>query len=95
MIDVVATFGADPTGATDATAALQKALTAARTTNVSLLVPFGCYRVTETLNATQPRNGRWQPIVIFGQQQASPSHVQRQETQAPVQVYGSGQPIEQ
>ena len=54
----VTSFGADPSGASDSTAALQRALTAARTQNVTLFVPLGCYVVTDTLNATQPRNGR-------------------------------------
>ena len=53
-------FGADPTGVRDSTAELQRALTAARTQNTTLFVPLGCYTVTDTLNATAPRNGRWQ-----------------------------------
>eukprot|EP01052_Picozoa_sp_SAG31_P000913 SAG31_NODE_28_length_32713_cov_39.100509_23_plen_334_part_01 len=40
---------------------------AARTQNVTLFVPLGCYVVTNTLRATEPRNGRWQPVVIVGQ----------------------------
>lgn len=60
-------FGADATGATDSTAALQKALVASRTDNITLFVPLGCYKVTDTLLATEPRNGRWQPTVIVGE----------------------------
>ena len=63
----VTSFGADPSGASDSTAALQRALIAARTQNVTLFVPLGCYVVTDTLNATEPRNGRWQPVVVVGQ----------------------------
>ena len=63
----VVTYGADPTGSTDSTLSLQSALTAARTQNVTLFVPFGCYVVSDTLTATQARNGRWQPVVIVGQ----------------------------
>ena len=48
-------------------AALQEAFTTARTDNFTLYVPLGCYRVTDTLRATQPRNGRWQPVVVVGQ----------------------------
>ena len=64
---LVADFGADPTGKTDATTALQTALTAARVENVTVFVPLGCYAVTRTLMAVQPRNGRWQPTVIVGE----------------------------
>ena len=63
----VVDFGADPTGAKDSTAALQRAMTVARTDNVTLFMPLGCYAVTDTLNATEPRNGRWQPVVVVGQ----------------------------
>eukprot|EP00927_Polykrikos_kofoidii_P029249 TRINITY_DN2532_c0_g2_i1.p1 TRINITY_DN2532_c0_g2~~TRINITY_DN2532_c0_g2_i1.p1 ORF type:complete len:844 (+),score=112.04 TRINITY_DN2532_c0_g2_i1:34-2532(+) len=64
----VVDFGADPTGANDSTAALQRALDAARQENVSVFLPLGCYKVTDALNATEPRNGRWQPVVVFGEQ---------------------------
>ena len=63
----VSSFGADPSGASDSTVALQRALVAARPQNVTLFVPLGCYKVTDTLRATEPRNGRWQPTVIVGQ----------------------------
>lgn len=43
VVSVVDTFGADPTGTNDATEAFQMAVTAARTDNVTLFVPFGCY----------------------------------------------------
>ena len=58
---------ADPTGVADSTDAFQNAITASRTQNLTLWVPLGCYRVTRTLNATAPRNGRWQPVVIAGE----------------------------
>lgn len=60
-------FGADPTGKTDSTVALQRALTAARTQNFTVYLPSGCYAVSDQLNATEPRNGRWQPVVIVGE----------------------------
>ena len=63
VVSIVEKFGADPTGKTDSTAALQRAFTASRTDNVTLFVPLGCFRLTDTVTATQPRNGRWQPIV--------------------------------
>ena len=68
---VVHAFGADPTGARDSTAALQKAVTAAMRNNVTLFIPFGCYTVTQTISAVEPRNGRWQPIVIVGEEPRS------------------------
>eukprot|EP00927_Polykrikos_kofoidii_P054845 TRINITY_DN491_c0_g1_i1.p1 TRINITY_DN491_c0_g1~~TRINITY_DN491_c0_g1_i1.p1 ORF type:complete len:873 (-),score=139.97 TRINITY_DN491_c0_g1_i1:160-2724(-) len=60
-------FGADATGVKDSTAALQHALDAARHDNVTVFLPIGCYKVTDVLNATEPRNGRWQPIVVVGE----------------------------
>lgn len=68
VVSIVGGFGADPTGKADSTAALQRAFTAARTENITLFVPLGCFRLTDTVTATQPRNGRWQPVVIVGQQ---------------------------
>ena len=67
VLSAVAKFGADPSGATDSTEALQTAITAARTDNFTLFLPTGCYRVTRPLHAVEPRNGRWQPVVIVGQ----------------------------
>ena len=58
---------ADPTGVADSTDAFQNAITASRTQNLTLWVPLGCYRITRTLNAKAPRNGRWQPVVIVGE----------------------------
>lgn len=60
--------GADPDGRRDSTKALQDALTYGRTHNVTVFVPIGCYVVTDTLNATEPRNGRWQPTVVIGEE---------------------------
>jgi hypothetical protein len=70
VASVVSEFGADPSGKADSTAALQRAFTAARTDNITLFVPLGCYRLTDTVTATQPRNGRWQPIVVVGERPA-------------------------
>ena len=67
VVSIVAKFGADPTGKADSTAALQAAFTAARTDNVTLFVPLGCFKLTDTVTAEQPRNGRWQPVVVVGQ----------------------------
>ncbi len=67
VVSIVDEFGADPTGKMDSTAALQRAFVAARTENVTLFVPLGCFRLTDTVTATQPRNGRWQPIVVVGE----------------------------
>ena len=71
---VVAVTGADPTGTVDSTDAFQHAITTARTQNITLWVPLGCYRITRTLEAVAPRNGRWQPTVIVGEIDRSSSH---------------------
>ena len=68
----VTSFGADPTGKSDSTNALQEAISHARTDNFTLFVPLGCYVITNTLVVTQPRNGRWQPTQIVGEKQAGP-----------------------
>jgi hypothetical protein len=44
VVSVVDGFGADPTGVNDSTHELQRAFTAARVRNVTLFLPFGCYR---------------------------------------------------
>ena len=44
-------FGADPTGQTDSTRALQTAIDAAQTQNFTIFLPVGCYVVTDMLNA--------------------------------------------
>ncbi len=67
VVSIVDEFGADPTGNMDSTVALQRAFVAARTDNVTLFVPLGCFRLTDTVTATQPRNGRWQPTVVVGE----------------------------
>ena len=67
VVNVVERFGADATGASDSTTALRSALIHARTHNVTLFVPLGCYQVTDTLVVTEPRNGRWQPTQIVGE----------------------------
>lgn len=63
-------FGADATGDADSTAAFKDALTFARTDNVTLFVPLGCYVITDTLRAVEPRDGRWQPTQIVGERSA-------------------------
>ena len=50
----------------DSTAALQTAITAARTDNVTLFVPLGCYRVTDTLDAWGEKHiGRRRIIILM------------------------------
>jgi hypothetical protein len=71
VVSVVKEYGADPTGKTDSTQALQNAIDAARTQNVTLFLPLGCYTITDKLNATESRDGRWQPVVIVGEQTKS------------------------
>ena len=46
-------FGADSTGATDATQALQSAIHYAETMGAVVFLPFGEYRVTDTLNVSE------------------------------------------
>jgi len=53
----VTDFGADPTGKTDSTQVVQTALAASRTQNVSIFVPLGCYKISNVVNFTEPRNG--------------------------------------
>lgn len=86
----VSSFGADPSGASDSTVALQRALVAARTQNITLFVPLGCYKVTDTLRATEPRNGRWQPTVIVGQR--PPAGERPPTLYLPPQTAGFGDP---
>lgn len=74
VVSVVEGYGADPTGVRDATQAMQAAITAARTDNFTLFLPVGCYRITQTLNATEPRNGQYlasEPPTYLG---AMPPH---------------------
>ena len=40
----------------------------------------GEYVITDALNATEPRNGRWQPVVIYGEQ---PANGERDATATP------------
>ena len=44
VVSVVDGFGADPTGVDDSTHQLQRAFTAARLRNITLFLPFGCFR---------------------------------------------------
>ena len=48
VVDVVADFGADPTGVADSTSAIQNAVTAA--TGKQLVFPAGTYKVSSTIN---------------------------------------------
>eukprot|EP00039_Didymoeca_costata_P026333 m.15726 g.15726 ORF g.15726 m.15726 type:complete len:804 (+) comp5475_c0_seq1:175-2586(+) len=55
-------FNADPTGTKDATAALQAAIDEGGRTNKTVYIPLGTYRITDTLNCTQPDDGgSWFP----------------------------------
>lgn len=54
-------FNADPTGRSDATEALQAAIDAGARTNKTVFLPLGTYRITDTLNCTQPETGTWFP----------------------------------
>eukprot|EP00041_Stephanoeca_diplocostata_P039365 m.1618360 g.1618360 ORF g.1618360 m.1618360 type:complete len:865 (-) comp25377_c0_seq9:4607-7201(-) len=67
VVSVVHKFGADPRGVQDSTNAIQEAIIYSRTHNATLLLPLGCYVISDTLNATSPRNGRWQPVVLVGE----------------------------
>jgi len=60
-INVVAGYGADPTGAADSTIAIQNAITAATTLGVgALYLPPGTYKTTSTITCTNPG------LLIFG-----------------------------
>lgn len=56
------------------------------------LVPYesGEYVITDALNATEPRNGRWQPVVIYGEQPANGATVTA--TDAAAAMVGSPPP---
>lgn len=78
VISAVDAFRVDPTGQNDSTYGLQRAVTYARTNNVTIFLESGCYRVTDTINATESRNGRWQPVVIVGEENGAASRLYKQ-----------------
>lgn len=58
IYDVVADYGADPTGAVDATTPIQNAINAAQTAGGGIVyIPRGFFKITSTLNITN--NGVW------------------------------------
>lgn len=62
----VTTVGADPSGQTDSTAALQNAINQARDENLVVWLPAGTYRISDRLEADQPDNNSRFPTVIIG-----------------------------
>lgn len=62
----VTTVGADPTGLSDSTAALQAALNAARDAQQVLWFPAGTYLVSDRLVADQGDNVSTHPFVLMG-----------------------------
>ena len=60
-------FSADPSGQKDATQALQSAIEYGRAHRLTIYVPLGKYKVSDTINCTEHAHGRFQPIVIVGQ----------------------------
>ena len=60
-------FSADPSGQKDATQALQSAIEYGRAHRLTIYVPLGRYKVSDTINCTEHAHGRFQPIVIVGQ----------------------------
>jgi hypothetical protein len=75
-------FGADPTGATDSSTAIQTAINAAQTANQGLWIPVGTYKVTQQLvvdQVTVKGAGPWYSVLtgagigIFGKAAPTPS----------------------
>lgn len=62
----VTTVGADPTGKTDSTAALQSAINQGRDGQLALWFPPGEYLVSARLEADQADNTRENPCMLFG-----------------------------
>ena len=61
-----APFSADPTAKRDSTAALQAAINAGYQHNMTVFLPHGVYRVTNTLNCSQTWDGTWFPPFRVG-----------------------------
>ena len=61
-----APFSADPTAKRDSTAALQAAIDAGYRHNMTVFLPHGVYRVTNTLNCSQTWDGTWFPPFRVG-----------------------------
>lgn len=67
FLDVTAApYFADPTGATDSTAALQAAINAGRDEGRVVWFPAGTYRVSARLEIDQPDNQGYTPVVLMG-----------------------------
>ena len=60
-------FSADPSGQKDATQALQSAIEYGRAHRLTIYVPLGRYKVSDTLNCTEHARGRLNPVIIVGQ----------------------------
>lgn len=65
-LDAVADFGADNTGKTVTTAALQQAINAATSQKKALFLPAGTYLVDNTLECKNAGEKREDPLVIVG-----------------------------
>ena len=94
VVDVTtAPFNADPTGETDATGALQSAISYALSERVTVFLPLGVYRVTDTLNLTC--YNRSNDAIVVGETLGSrAANVARLRTVAPV-VYPQLEPFHQ
>jgi len=67
LVDVAAApFGADPTGRTDSTAALQRAINLARNAQMACFFPPGTYLVSDTLSCIQDLYERSNRMVVGG-----------------------------
>jgi hypothetical protein len=62
----VTTLGADLTGVTDSTAALQAAINQGRDQNLAVWLPGGTYRISDRLLVDQPDNDANFPVVLTG-----------------------------
>eukprot|EP00117_Sycon_ciliatum_P038832 scpid44997/ scgid1637/ len=60
-------YNADPTGVADSTDGLQLAISSAREQRMTVFVPLGTYRLTDTLNCSEHKRGRYLPTVIVGE----------------------------
>ena len=60
-------YSADPSGQQDSTRAIQSAVEYGRANKLTVFVPNGTYRLTDTLNCTEHRDGFLQPITLVGE----------------------------